>query len=277
MKSPVVQFLLSRIFWKNVLIAVLITIVLVTLVQISLYFYTGHGKKIKVPDLTGLSLQQADIICAQNKLYWAIQDSTYTKGAVKGSVLDQYPAPGSFVKKNRKVFLVLNSWYPEMIKMPKAYDMPFRQAERILRNAGLTIESTEYVPFFPNYVLEQKYKRRLIKEGTPVEKGSGITLVLGQGLSNERSPVPFLLKTDFQTAHDLAMAKYFNLGAVVYDSTVVTADDSIKALVYRQFPDFDNPARLGTSIDIWLTLDSVRLSAIDSLAGQRDSLPPEFH
>jgi beta-lactam-binding protein with PASTA domain len=277
MKSPVVQFLLSRIFWKNVLIAVLITFVLVVMVQISLYFYTGHGKKIKVPDLTGLSLQQADRLCAQNQVFWAIQDSTYVKGAEKGSVLDQYPAPGSYVKKNRKIYLVTNSWYPEMIKMPKAYDMPFRQAERILLNAGLTIESTEYVPFFPNYVLEQKYKRRVIKEGTPLEKGSGITLVLGRGLSNERAPVPFLLKKSYDQAHDQAMANFFNLGAVVYDNSVLTADDSAKALVYRQFPDFDNPARLGTSIDIWLTLDSLRLRAADSLAGIRDSLPPEFH
>ena len=107
MKSPAVQFLLSRLFWKNVLIAVLITIVLVILVQISLHFYTGHGKKIAVPDLTGLSLQHADLVCAQNNLYWAIQDSTYVKGAVKGSVLDQYPAPGSFVKKTGKY-----TWLP---------------------------------------------------------------------------------------------------------------------------------------------------------------------
>jgi hypothetical protein len=276
MKSPVVQFLLSRIFWKNVLIALAITIGLVILVQMSLYFYTGHGKKVIVPDFTGMSLQQVDRLCADHKIQWIIQDSSYLAESPKGAVLDQYPEPGSGIKKNRKIYLITNCWYPQMIRMPKAYDMPYRQAERILSVAGLHISSVEYIPHFaPTYVLEQKFNGRLIEVGTELEKGSGITLVVGEGLSNERAPVPNLLGIGRETARILALNNYFNLGAVLFDSTVTNRMDSAMAKVYRQFPDHSNPARLGTSIDIWLTMDSLRILQLDSTYLYNDLTVPD--
>lgn len=273
MKSPAVQFLLSRIFWKNVLIALLVTIGLIILVQISLYLYTGHGKKIRVPDFTGMSLQQVDRLCAQNNILWIIQDSSYQAESPRGAVLDQYPEPGSGIKKNRKIFLITNCWFPQMINMPKAFDMPYRQAERVLSSSGLHIANVEYIPHFaPTYVLEQKFGGKLIAEGTSIEKGSGITLVVGEGLSNERSPVPYLLNIGRETARIIALNNYFNLGATQYDSTVTNFMDSSLAKVYRQFPDYNNQARLGTSIDIWLTRDSLLIMQMDSASSINDSL-----
>jgi beta-lactam-binding protein with PASTA domain len=260
MKSPIVKFLLSRVFWKNILFATLITIVLILLVQVSLSLYTGHGKKIRVPDFTGLSLGETDRICASHELLWLIQDSIYQKEVPGGSVLDQYPIPGSFVKKNRKIHLVINSWKPEMIKMPKAYDMPYRQAERVLQGAGLHVASTEYIPFFAKtYVLEQKFEGQPILEGTPIEQGSGITLVIGGGLSDQRAPVPFLLALTRHDALKTALSNYFNLGAVKYDLSVLNGQDSLDARIYRQFPEAGNQAQLGFTIDIWLTVDSLKL------------------
>ena len=273
MKSPLVQFLLSRIFWKNVLIAVLVFLGLIVLIQVSLYFYTDHGKKIRVPDFTGMSLQQVDRLCLQNHIIWIIQDSTYLAESPRGAVLDQYPEPGSGIKKNRKIFIITNCWFPQLIKMPKAFDMPYRQAERVLFSAGLHISNIEYIPHFaPTYVLEQKFGGKLIAEGTNIEKGSGITLVVGEGLSNERSPVPNLLNIGRETARIIAMNNYFNLGATQYDSTVNNARDSTLAKVYRQFPDFSNLARLGTSIDIWLTMDSLRIMKMDSAFSTKETL-----
>lgn len=273
MKSPLVQFLLSRIFWKNVLIAVLVFLGLIVLIQVSLYFYTDHGKKIRVPDFTGMSLQQVDRLCLQNHIIWIIQDSTYLAESPRGAVLDQYPEPGSGIKKNRKIFIITNCWFPQLIKMPKAFDMPYRQAERVLFSAGLHISNIEYIPHFaPTYVLEQKFGGKLIAEGTNIEKGSGITLVVGEGLSNERSPVPNLLNIGRETARIIAMNNYFNLGATQYDSTVNNARDSALAKVYRQFPDFSNLARLGTSIDIWLTMDSLRIMKMDSAFSTMETL-----
>lgn len=273
MKSPFVKFLGSRIFWKNVLYAILITIALVVIVSISLYYYTDHGKKIKVPDFTGMSLQQVDRLCTDNQLLWLVQDSNFVADAPKGSVIDQYPEPGTGIKKNRKIYLITNSWVPQVIKMPKAFDMPYRQAERVLASAGLHISHVEYIPHFaPTYVLEQKFNGKIIKEGMEINKGSGITLVVGEGLSDESAPVPDLLNISRETARVLALNSYFNLGAAQYDSTVKTSRDSAIAKVFRQSPSGNAMARLGSSIDIWLTRDSAQLKRMDSLQLIMDTL-----
>jgi eukaryotic-like serine/threonine-protein kinase len=276
MKSPIVQFLISRLFWKNVLIALAVTIILVILVQISLSLYTDHGKKIMVPDFTGMSLHEVDRLCAEHEILWVIQDSAFVEDSPRGAVLNQYPVPGVGIKKNRKIFLTTNSWFPQMIRMPKAYDMPYRQAERALTNAGLHISSIEYIPHFaPTYVLEQKFGGRLIAEGTEIEKGSGITLVVGEGLSDEQAPVPNLLNIGRETARILALNNIFNLGAVSYDSTVVTGMDSALAKIYRQFPQVNSQARLGTSIDIWLTRDTLLIMQTDSILSTIDFMPDD--
>jgi beta-lactam-binding protein with PASTA domain len=199
-------------------------------------------------------------------------------GKPRGTILDQFPDPGAFIKKNRKIFLVINAWQPEIIKMPRAFDMPFRQAERVLTSAGLLIERTEYVPYFaPTYVIEQKYNGTTIAPGSPIAKGSGITLVIGQGLSNERSLVPNLLGIGKETARIISMNNFFYLGGVMYDSTVVNSDDSARAKIFKQYPNVGNQARLGTSIDIWLSVDSLRLMQLDSAALQQDTLTGDFH
>ncbi len=268
------RFLLSRIFWKNLGLALGITLVIFIIVRIGLHFYTDHDKEIQVPNLTGLNLPEVDQLCYQQDLLWVIQDSVYNPDVPGGSVIDQYPPAGFRVKKKRKVFLTTNSWYPEMVLMPKASDTHFRQAKRILETNGLFIDSLEYEPYYARtYVMKQKFRGEIIEPGTPIEKGSGITLVLGQGLSNETDFIPKLINMTKDTATDIALNLHFNIGAVVYDESILTGDDSLTAKVFKQFPDYHNrKAQLGSPIDIWLTLDTLKLMEADSTLFPRDSL-----
>ncbi len=268
------RFLLTKVFWKNLGIAFAISLVIFVLVKITLHIYTGHGKEITVPNLTGMDLAEVDQLCYQKDLLWVIQDSIYQPDLPGGEIIDQYPPAGFRVKKKRKIFLTVNSWYPEMVMMPKASDTHFRQAKRILEMNGLFVDSLEYEPYFARtYVMKQKFRGTIIDPGTPIEKGSGITLVLGQGLSNETDYVPKLVHLTKDTATNLALDLHFNIGAVVYDQSILTGEDSIMSRVYKQFPDFhDRKAQLGSPIDIWLTIDSLKLLQADSSLFPVDSL-----
>jgi len=273
-KNTFWKFLISKVFFKNLGIAIGISLLILIIIQVSLKIYTDHGKEIIVPEFSGLSLEETDKLCFQENLKWIIQDSLYLDDQPGGVVLDHYPSAGASVKKNRKIFLIVNSWKAETILMPKAYETPYRQAVRILEASGLYVDSIEYEPYFAEtYVRKQKYKGEIILEGTPIEKGSGITLVLGQGLSDEKAFVPRLIKITQDSARDLILNTHFSLGAIVYDETVVTGEDSALAQIFRQLPDFrNNQARLGSAIDIWLTLDTLKLLYADSIAMPPDSL-----
>jgi len=271
------RFLTTRVFWKNFLLAIAIAFGLILVIQFSLRIYTDHGKEIQVPNFTGFNLQEVDQLCVQKELTWLIQDSIYVKDQPGEAVLDQYPTAGFRVKKKRKIYLTTNCWYPEMIPMPKAYDMSFRQAKRILESQGFFIDSLEYEPYFARtYVLNQKFLGEIIDVGTPIEKGSGIILVLGQGLSNETDFIPKLINMTHDSAASLSIDRHFNIGAVVFDNRISTAEDSINALVYKQFPDYNNrKAQLGSPIDIWLTLDSLKLIEANPSLFRLDTIQPE--
>ncbi len=272
-KNTFWKFLISRIFFKNLAIAIGLSLVFLIIIQVGLKVYTDHGKEITVPKLSGLSLSETDKLCFQEKLRWSIQDSLFLEDQPGGIVLEQYPSAGTKVKKNRKIFLIVNSWNPEIILMPKAYETPHRQAILILEASGLHVESIEYEPYFAEtYVIKQKYRDEIILEGTPIEKGSGITLVLGQGLSDEKAFVPRLVCMTQDSARDIIMNTHFSLGAIVFDETVITGEDSMLAQIFKQLPDFrNNQARLGSSIDIWLTTDSLKLFYADSTQLAPDS------
>lgn len=273
-KNTFLKFLISRVFFKNLGIAIGITFLILIIIQLGLRIYTDHGKEIIVPEFKDLSIEETDKICYEEKIRWTIQDSLYLEDKSPGVVVDQYPSAGSRVKKNRKIFLIVNSWSPEMVLMPKAYETPHRQAVRILEASGLYVEGIEYEPYFAEtYVRKQKFKGEIILEGTPIEKGSGITLVLGQGLSDEKANVPRLIKINQDSARGLIMDTHFSLGAIVYDETVLTGEDSAEAKIYRQVPDFrNNQARLGSAIDVWLTIDTLKLLYADSTSVIPDSL-----
>ncbi len=60
----------------------------------------------------------------------------------------------------------------------------------------------------------------------------------------------------------------------IFDNTVVSAEDSADAFVYKQNPDFsiDATIQLGSSIYLWLTVDSARLP-VDSAMIITDTIP----
>jgi hypothetical protein len=51
-----------------------------------------------------------------------------------------------------------------------------------------------------------------------------------------------------------------NTGVVIYDKTIVSENDSLNALVWKQYPSTKNTMQisLGTSVDLWLTTDSLK-------------------
>lgn len=274
-KKLFLRFLISRVFWKNIGIMAVITLIAILIIQLVLRNYTDHGEEIQVPNLTQMDLVQADQLCYQKQLKWIIQDSIYDPEISGGIVLDQYPPAGFRVKKNRKLYLTTSRWYPEMIPMPRAYDMSYRQAKRVLESQGLVIDSLEYEPYFARtYVLRQKYKGEVIEEGTPIERGAGVILVLGQGLSDQTDRIPDLLGMTRDSAAAMALDLHFNIGAVVFDTSILSGEDSLNALIYRQEPERNTTGiRLGSPIDIWLTRDSLKLYKADSVRFRLDKLP----
>ncbi len=113
-----------------------------------------------VPNLSGLSLQQAEVILANNGLKQGVITKVYSRNAEKSAVIDHTPAAGTEVKKEDKVdILVSMGPRPETIFMPELKGLALEKALGQLDSLGLNIgrvDSVHRSRMQNNIIVEQK-------------------------------------------------------------------------------------------------------------------------
>ena len=255
----IVKIIFSKKFAKHIAIVIILGFLFFGLIFWGLNIYTRHGEHFETPDFTGLTEQQFKHLIEKHDLRYDIIDSVYINTQPPGIVIEQTPKAGSLIKKNRKIFFTINAWTAEKVRMPNLLDYSVRNARVLLESFGLKTGKLIYVPSeYTNLVLGQHYQGKPIEPGTPLEKGSTIDLLVGKGLSNQTTFVPDLTGLSLDEAKETCHNLSLNLGAIIYDTTVVTQKDSLLAFIWKQRPEStpDNQLRLGASIDVWLSTDS---------------------
>ncbi|MCX6326310.1 MAG: PASTA domain-containing protein [Bacteroidia bacterium] len=270
------NFILSKVFFKNLGFAIAIVVGVVMMLLIWLNFYTRHGQARPVPDFYGLTLEQTATLAKKSRLGYLVNDSVYTKLVPRGCIAEQNPKPGFKVKKWRNIVLTINAFHPEMVAMPNLVDLPKRQAIALVESSGLEIGLLKYRPDLSiDVVINQLYNGKNISEGDSLQKGSVVDLVLGKGLSNQRTPVPDLMGMNLVPAKNKILVSSLNLGTYIYDNTIINGEDTLNAFVYKQNPEYKDDAslQLGSAIYLWLTVDSARLPVDSTLIIISDTIP----
>ena len=255
------QFFKSGAFYKNLGLSIIIAVVLVWITLQSLSFYTNHGEEIEVPNLYGLSLEEGTNLIEETKLRHTIYDSVYNSGLPAGCILDQSPKANALVKRNRNIFLTINSLKPEQIRFPNLIDNSFRQAYEILVTNGFKIGKLKYVDYdYYNLVLHPEFKGDSIKHGDLIDKGSRIDLVLGKG-RNIKVLTPELISKYYNDAKERILLSNLNIGSISFDNSVSNLSDSLNAQVYQQSHAYKENSKIapGSKINLWLTTDSLKI------------------
>jgi|ADurb_Cas_02_Slu_FD_contig_51_2161462_length_2774_multi_3_in_0_out_0_1 beta-lactam-binding protein with PASTA domain len=259
----ILQFLKSKVFLVNLAVAIAVVVVGLTIVFFGLGIYTRQGKTITVPQLKGYKEHQITNALEKLHLRYTIIDSVHKDNTEPGVIVEQIPEGGTKVKKDRMLFITINAFSAEQVKMPALIDYSLRNAEVMLESFGLKKGKIIYTPSeYPNLVLGQKYRGKDIQTGTSIPKGSTIDLIVGSGLGSSQAVVPDLLGLTLDEARKFLQAEnMFSIGAIVCDETVITATDSVVALIYRQSP---SPAEqslltIGSSLNVWISKEVDRV------------------
>jgi len=174
------QFVFSKAFLKQLLLAIVAILVLAFLILWWLRFSTNHNEKIEVPNLAKMSLDKVEETLDEMDLRYEILDSAnYNPDYPKYSVIEQIPKPGKFVKEDRKLYLTLNPSGYRKIEVPDVLGRTRRQAEPTLLAMGFEIGKISYRPHISDNVLEMRYKGEKLDPGTPLQKTSIIDLIVG--------------------------------------------------------------------------------------------------
>ncbi len=275
------KFLLSKVFYKHLAFVVLFLIAVAFAAIYGLSLYTHHEKSNPVPNFKGMNIDSVIQYCELNHLKWIVIDSVFVDDIEPLTIIDHIPDSGFHVKKNRTIYFTINATEPEKVSMPFLIDLSFRQATAVLERNNLVLGETSYEPDLAvGIVLKQMIAGEPIEMGEIINIGTAIDLVLGSGLSNESVLVPGFTGMNLDEVKQICNQMYLRIGLVYFDDNLdYFPADSIFPFVYKQNP----PAiegqriRLGSSIDLWLTSDSLKLP-VDTINTQfLDSLSePDF-
>jgi len=144
---------------------------------------TRHGQQIAVPDVSGMTLEEAQAALGERQLAFAILDtSSYNPNFPYQTVIEQIPASGSMVKQERKIYLSINRSGYKMTVIPYIVGKTLRQAEPALRSAGFKVGKLTYKKYIAkDEVLSMKFRKRSLKQGDQLPLTSIIDLELGDG------------------------------------------------------------------------------------------------
>jgi beta-lactam-binding protein with PASTA domain len=246
---------------KNVLIAIGIIVALSWITLIAVDFYTHHGEAEIIPDLRGSYVEEAEVILAKKGLYPVVIDSVYVRDKKLGTIIDQIPPVNSTVKRNRPIYLIINSRSVRQVTLPEINDVSFRQADAMLQSLGLSVSNTEYAPSeYKDLVIDVKYHGRSVLPGTRIPEGSSLVLVVGSGLGDSQALVPSLKGLGLEEATQEVLSASLVIGSPEYD--VPPSGNEEDYIIYRQRPAAGTSLTTGSRVDIYLTTDKARLKEV---------------
>jgi len=246
-------------------LAFILGIVLIFLIIQGLDIYTLNGEVIVIPALSGCDADSLVENSDKNNLQFIIADSLFDSQQKPGTVAFQHPTAGGKVKTGRKIYLSIVAKMPEMVTMPNLIDLSVRRAIDVIKFSHLEVEKLVFENDMAlNAIIGQRLSGRNIRQGEKIPSGSAITIVAGNGLSNQGVPVPYLLGKPVDKAKEAILKSSFNIGRL----DTLIKEENATYIVYDQEPlsNPDNPGLLtaGTPISIKITIN--RGFSYDSLA-----------
>ena len=242
--------------------SVTVALVLVVGAMIFLNLVTKHGQELVVPDLSNLTVAQADSLAASHDMVVDVTDSVYVKRMKRGCVYRQNPVPGSRVKGGRRISLTINALNVKQITMPNLVGLSMRQAKAELLSRGLLLGKLIYVQdMATNNVLKQIHENSEIKPGVMIDSEASIDLVLGLNGYDFVTYVPDVIGLKHMSAVDAVHDNSLNVKSLRFDKTVRDYDDTLNAMVYDQTPSPSDSIHVGMGSDVtlFLTLDENKI------------------
>ncbi|MEX0608522.1 MAG: PASTA domain-containing protein [Balneolaceae bacterium] len=185
--------------------------------------YTNYNEGITVPDVTRISLEEAQSLLTTYGLRHEVAERRANSAFPADYVIDQSPASTQIVKPDRKIYLTVNTAIKPQVEVPGVVNLSYRNAEIQLQNYGLEVGSTSYESSrFKNVILRQS-----VAKGTVVEKGTSIDLIISDGLGDKIVEVPEIIGFRLPDAQRRLSEAGFRVGEIEFKPTRNVAPNTV--------------------------------------------------
>ncbi len=234
---------------KIYLLLTLLTVLFVICNNVLFPWYVNQGAILTVPTVVGMSFDDArrylDSLGFESKKGDVRMDREHAAGVV----IAQNPQDGSRVKKGRRIYLTVSGGELQVV-VPNVRGRTLRDATFALEKEGLKLGGVEYAnsdEFPANTVIEQK-----IASGTKVKRDVYVSVVVSQGSSLQKIPVPDVTgKTLAEATSALVLA-----GLRVGNITHVPSADLLPNTIVDQYPRVGEMVAAGQAIDLFVVQGS---------------------
>jgi len=205
--------------------------------------YVQKGKTTKVPDVVGLSLEDAKQKIKEASLEPKEAEYKNDKRYKIGTVTLQNPIAESEVKLNRSVYLTISGG-EELVEVPNLKGKSLREAvfnleKHNLRLGTATYESSEEI--FANTIIRQE-----IPPGTKIRSGNLINVTISQGRLSDKHLVPDVSLKTLNEAEKILIDSGFLIGKTTYQTNL----DILPNTVLDQHPKAGELLQFGQPIDL---------------------------
>ncbi len=260
--------MLRFLFSKTFILQLILAGIFIALVILGTYFflinYAKTGEAVTVPNLEGYDLVEAEAELTQLDLEIEVIDSIFHLGQQGGIIMEQQPREGSMVKKNRKIYLTISRYETPTVKVPNVLNQTSAIAISKLNRRGFIIgKLTSKTDPCDGCAIGIELNGKTIQPETNIPVGSKIDLIIGQLNEGANSVVPTLYGLTKDEATQVLHNFELNRGAYNFDETVETGGDSLAARVFYQSEKSGESIKLGSPINITLTLDITKLPNVN--------------
>ena len=238
---------------RGLLINISLTVGLLTILSFTFFYevlprLTNKDKVVTVPDLNGMSFEEAKKFLETRDLSYEVIDSLYDSETLPLTVLEQFPIALSKVKIERKVNLRLNARNAPLVIIPDVTGSTFDFAQKQLKNSDIKIASIKYRPDLAmNSILEMSLNGTKIKKGQRIPKGSKIDLVIGSSVDK-----PFPLPDFSGMIYDEVEVYLLGLNLKIGKLHEVQDDSTGLNTIQKQSPLPGDSVKQFDTVDLWV-------------------------
>lgn len=191
------------------------------------YFGIGPGRRVTVPDIAGLSEEQARDTLVGAELEWGSPGRDYSDTVPAGSVISATPAPGSSVRVGTAITAVISRGV-EQKKVPDVVGKPQAEAEKAVEEAGLSVGAV--AEDFSDDVAAGAIISSSPASGEMVNHSSAVAMVVSKG--RRPATVPDVTGKSLEEA----TAAIQEAGLTLSGSTEAFSDDVAAGLIISSDP-----------------------------------------